>query len=116
MITTIYPVEVSGWDHEQTFFVEKTTLDWEENGAKLLQLRNTLGAEAIVFVRLIKPTDERSTYPVAYQTGNVSLPDASGVRTVRLREMHPTRRTVQPRPAYSGGNHTMEPYPRHQES
>src|ERR1700693_2189963 len=41
-LTDGYRVEVSGWDAKESFFVEKTLLDWEGEGKKEIALRNSL--------------------------------------------------------------------------
>ena len=37
-ITSLYRVEVSGWDKSQTFFVEKSELEWNEESGKHVTL------------------------------------------------------------------------------
>lgn len=37
-ITNSYPVEVSGWDDQQSFFVERCELEWKEETGKHLTL------------------------------------------------------------------------------
>ncbi len=53
-VTNFYPVEVSGWDASESFFVEKSELEWEEDAGKRVILHRTLGEGAHVFVRLIQ--------------------------------------------------------------
>lgn len=90
-----YQVEVSGWDREQTFFVEKTVLEWNGDGAKHILVRNPIAPGAVIFVRLVDPTAERATFPLAYQAESVSGPDSHGVREVQLTQMQP-RATAMP--------------------
>ena len=42
-IINTYPVEASGWDREQVFFVEKSELEWNEETGKYLTLNHSLG-------------------------------------------------------------------------
>jgi len=43
---TAYPVEVSGWDEHEDFFVEKTELQWsEQSGKHILLLRPIVSAD-----------------------------------------------------------------------
>jgi hypothetical protein len=64
---TSYRVEVSGWDSEQNFFVEKSELEWSEEAGKHLNLSHALRDRALLFVRLIHPTSIEGSHPVPYQ-------------------------------------------------
>lgn len=66
--TSLYRVEVSGWDHEQAFFVEKAELEWSEESGKQLALGHSLSEGAVVFVRLLQPTSIERASAVAYKT------------------------------------------------
>ncbi|GAC1666872.1 MAG: hypothetical protein NVS9B4_22640 [Candidatus Acidiferrum sp.] len=63
-----YRVEVSGWDTEERFFVEKTELEWGEKTGKRVCLKHSLRARAIIFVRLLQATMSNPACPVAYET------------------------------------------------
>ena len=95
--TNSYQVEVSGWDREQTFFVEKTVLEWNGDGGKQLYVRHPIAPGAVVFVRLIDPTAERATFPLAYQAELVTGPDAQGIRFVQLAQLKPRASALRPR-------------------
>ena len=89
--TSNYSVEVSGWDRDQTFFVEKTNLKWSESSGKHLVLRRFLLYKAIIFVRLLQSNDADRSYPVPYE----AIPmQASGGRghTYRLHAVRPCLR------------------------
>jgi hypothetical protein len=62
-----YGVEVSGWDSEQSFFVEKTELEWREESGKQITLSRRLNMATMIFVRLLQPTAADRSCPVAYQ-------------------------------------------------
>ena len=85
----VYRVEISGWDTDENFFVEKTTLEWNEESGKKVYLRHPLRANAVVFVRLIDPSASGHTFPIAHQANMVSQPDAQGVCQVSLVPMWP---------------------------
>ena len=70
-----YSVEASGWDHSHAFFVERSELTWSEETGKLLTLSRRLPPGAMIFVRLLQPTDGERAFPVAYETE--ALSDAS---------------------------------------
>lgn len=66
-LASIYSVEVSGWDHAHAFFVERSELCWHEEGGKQLTLSRRLPPRAMIFVRLLQPTDGERAFPVAYE-------------------------------------------------
>jgi hypothetical protein len=68
LLASTYSVEVSGWDHAHTFFVERSELCWSEDTGKLLTLSRRLPPGAMIFVRLLQPTDGERAFPVAYET------------------------------------------------
>jgi len=74
-LASTYSVEVSGWDHSHVFFVERSELTWSEETGKLLTLSRRLPPGAMIFVRLLQPTDGERAFPVAYETE--ALSDAS---------------------------------------
>lgn len=71
-LASTYSVEVSGWDHSHAFFVERSELTWSEETGKLLTLSRRLPARAMIFVRLLQPTDGERAFPVAYETEALS--------------------------------------------
>lgn len=68
-----YQVEVSGWDQNETFFVENSELSWDEQVGKQVGLRHMLDEASMVFVRLLQPATLERTYPVAYMTEYVGM-------------------------------------------
>jgi hypothetical protein len=50
-----YRVEVSGWDAKESFFIEKTALEWTPEDKKAIMLRAPIRTGSIVFVRLLQP-------------------------------------------------------------
>lgn len=91
--STSYRIEISGWDVEQNFFVEKTNLDWSEEQGKKVQLHHPLRNGAVVFIRLIAPTASGHSFPVAYQIENLGPARSAGVWEVRLMPLRPRCRT-----------------------
>lgn len=71
-LASTYSVEVSGWDHSHVFFVERSELTWSEETGKLLTLSRRLPAGAMIFVRLLHPTDGDRAFPVPYETEALS--------------------------------------------
>ncbi len=88
-LSTSYRVEISGWDLDENFFVEKTDLEWNEDQGKKVSLRRRLRDGALVFVRLLAPTDSGHSYPIAYEVQNMSPVDPAGRTEVRLVQLQP---------------------------
>lgn len=66
-ITSLYRVEVSGWDSTQSFFVEKSDLEWNEETGKCVVLSHRLNEDSLIFVRLLQNTAPDRADAVAYQ-------------------------------------------------
>jgi len=72
VLSCTYSVEVSGWDSAHAFFVERSELYWNEETGKQLTLSRRLAPGAMVFVRLLQPTDAERAFPVAYEAEALS--------------------------------------------
>jgi hypothetical protein len=64
---TACPVEVSGWDEHEDFFVEKTELHWSEQSGKHVVLLRPIVSGSLVFLRLIDPMSPERVRPVPYR-------------------------------------------------
>jgi len=84
-----YRVEVSGWDTKETFFVEKTILEWEGEGKKEIALKSRLREGCVVFVRLLQPVTTGNSFPIAYQARTIAGQDANGRARVGLERLRP---------------------------
>ncbi len=71
--TDSYPVEASGWDSAQSFFVEKSELKWDEVTGKLLTLSRLLSPGSMIFLRLLQPISQDRSLSVAYQAQHVGV-------------------------------------------
>lgn len=87
--TNNYPVEVSGWDARENFFVEKTSLAWEEGGMKQVTLRVSLRPGSLVFVRLLQPVASGNNFPIAYQVIYVGAKDKNHRSSVSVQQLKP---------------------------
>ncbi len=85
-ITNSYPVEASGWGSDQSFFVEKSELEWNEETGKYLTLTRSLSPGAMIFLRLLMPTSRDRSLPVPYHAQAVGL-TAEGQRQFRLEQV-----------------------------
>lgn len=84
-----YAVEVSGWDMDEAFFVEKTNLIWNSDGAKEISLCHAVRTGSVLFVRLIQPLANSDSYPVACEAINVAERGAAGRSTIQLTQLRP---------------------------
>ncbi|MFZ1972495.1 MAG: hypothetical protein WAU89_06595 [Candidatus Acidiferrales bacterium] len=84
-----YRVEVSGWDDAESFFVEKTTLDWSETGGKTIGLRSPVRLESVLFVRLIQPLGGGTGFPVPYRAVKISANYLNERLTVKVEQLQP---------------------------
>ena len=72
---TAYPVEVSGWDCNETFFVEKTELQWSKEKAKLIHMTHAVASGSLLFLRLIDSRSADRVHPVTYVAERVAAGD-----------------------------------------
>jgi hypothetical protein len=87
-LTCFYRVEVSGWDHNEAFFVENSELEWDQDSRKRVVLRHGLVDKAIIFVRLLEPMEPERAFPVAYEAEFLqNLPE--GLQEFRLNQIRP---------------------------
>jgi hypothetical protein len=83
------PVEVSGWDDEKHFFVEKSELEWGHAGRRTVSLRCPLHIGSMVFVRSRASNSPRKGYPIAHRAESVEPCPEPGAFRVRLVESEP---------------------------
>jgi hypothetical protein len=89
-LTSVYQVEVSGWDSSQSFFVEKSDLEWNEESGKRVALSRPVREGSILFVRLLQPTAQERSYPVAY-VAEAGSSVANGQFQFRLKQVQPSQ-------------------------
>jgi hypothetical protein len=63
----LYFVEVSGWDIDEVFFVEKSAIEWDEDDEKRVKLRRPLRKGSLIFIRLTQTSAGPRAYPIAYE-------------------------------------------------
>ena len=81
-------VEVSGWDEDEIFFVEKSELSWDNFAGKHIALKHMLGDGDLVFIRMLQPTSLQRSFPIAYETEFIAC-DAHGSHEFRLNAVQP---------------------------
>jgi hypothetical protein len=94
-----YLVEVSGWDAFQNFFVEMTAFHWCPDEKKQIRLRCTVREGSSVFVRLLQPLANSSSFPIAFQATKVLERDAAGLALVQLTKLLPRAQERRMEPA-----------------
>lgn len=93
--------EISGWDAEENFFVEKTFLQEDDDGNRA-DLRARLRVGSLVFVRMIEEHSMNRAVPVTYKVSSISLCPGRGeadavareVEMIRLRPREATMRAL----------------------
>ena len=90
-VSSLYRVEVSGWDKSRTFFVEKSELEWNEDSGKYVTLSSAVPDGSVIFLRLIQPLSADRSQSVPYETEFLSV-TADGQNQFRLHPVSP--RTV----------------------
>ena len=88
MAANTYQVETSGWDVDESFFVEKTELYWKD-AEKTVHLLHAVRKGTVVFVRLIGIDAPENSFPVAYQAVAVSYQMQQRCYDVSLMQMLP---------------------------
>jgi hypothetical protein len=92
-----YHIEISGWGVDNSFFVERSNLQWTAEGEKRVHLHRAIPEGAMVFVRLLtrelcnQPCNESSnrSVPVAYRVQRVLPIDSQGGSWMSLVQLHP---------------------------
>src|ERR1700761_7085729 len=97
-ITKTYPVEISGWDANDHFFVEKTLLEWKEGNPKTADLHCSVRVGCVLFIRLLRAGPIGTNFPVAYEAASVDKDGQSGAAQISLVQL-------QPRPATNGASY-----------
>jgi len=87
-LTDTYPVEASGWDSAQSFFVEKAELEWNELTGKHVTLSRSLSPGSMIFLRLLQPMSPDRSLPVAYHAQPMGV-TPEGQQQFRLNQIEP---------------------------
>jgi hypothetical protein len=67
-----YAVEVSGWDSNGDFFVERTELRWSEGSAKHVRTTHRIAPGTLLFLRLLNSVSVDCAHPVTYVAERVA--------------------------------------------
>jgi hypothetical protein len=66
-LTQIGMVEISGWDEDEVFFVERSELGWDEYAGNHVTLTRMLSEGSLIFVRPIQATALYRASPIPYE-------------------------------------------------
>jgi hypothetical protein len=83
-----YLVEISGWDEEESFFVEKSQLSCDGFACKLITLQHRLCDGSLIFLRLLNSDTPLTAIPIAYEVHFVGS-DLHGFNQFSLLPAHP---------------------------
>ncbi|HEY0701298.1 MAG TPA: hypothetical protein VGD60_00885 [Candidatus Acidoferrales bacterium] len=97
-----YRVEVSGWDANESFFVEKSTLLWTESLGKRLALKALVRIGSVLFVRLIKPLGGGNGLPVAYRAVEYGAANRGTQGMVTVEQLQPRLAFVETSARFAG--------------
>ena len=81
-------VEVSGWDEDEIFFVEKSELSWDDFAGKHISLKHMLAEGALVFVRTLQPASPQRSFPIPSEAEFIGC-DVQGAHEFRLNSVQP---------------------------
>ncbi len=87
-IASNYRAEVSGWDEDEIFFVEKSELCWDDFAGKHISLKHMLGEGALVFIRMLEPTSLQRSSPISHEAEFIGC-DQQGCHEFRLSPVQP---------------------------
>jgi len=83
-----FQVEISGWDFNENFFVEKTELEWSEE-VKTIRVQHPVRKGTLVFVRLMGTAVRDGSCPVAYEAAEVNFLPQLLTYEVSLKQIQP---------------------------
>lgn len=84
-----YRVEISGWDADEKFFVEKSMLIWTEGVGKRVTLKTVARVGSVLFVRLIQGLGGGTAFPVAYRAVEFAPDNHGSGGVVTLEQLQP---------------------------
>jgi hypothetical protein len=85
----MHRVEVSGWDQNEEFFVERTALQWDEGEYRTVLVRRRVRQGALVFVRPLDTTEPARAFPVAYRVRQMEERENGALRELKLNQVWP---------------------------
>jgi hypothetical protein len=81
-------IEVSGWDEDEMFFVEKSEFSYSEASGKHITLQHNLADGSLIFLRVIHTSIPLNAIPVAYRVHPLGF-DSQGLFQFSLAPAQP---------------------------
>jgi hypothetical protein len=94
-VPTTYAIETSGWDANEDFFVEKTSLEWNTSERKI-RLQHPVKVGTILFIRLSGIAPLGDSCPVAHQAMGVEYAPETQSYLVHLTQVLPRMHPLGP--------------------
>jgi hypothetical protein len=85
--------EISGWDTEENFFVEKAILHRQSGGNQKAGIYARLRVGSLVFIRVPDEASMDRTVPVTYQVSGIVSTNRNGAHEVCLTRLRPREST-----------------------
>ncbi|HLW82540.1 MAG TPA: hypothetical protein VKS20_10930 [Candidatus Acidoferrales bacterium] len=82
-------VEISGWDTDENFFVERAAIQNAPQGRQRVVLRVQLRVGSLVFLRLSEDFSLDRSVPIAYQVVKLAANTIRRQHEVELIQLHP---------------------------
>jgi hypothetical protein len=86
---SVYRVEISGWDLDEQFFVERAALEWRVGEQKTVLIQRRARQGALLFIRLLENSSPSRPFPVAYRVREVREREAGKLYELILSQVWP---------------------------
>jgi hypothetical protein len=86
---SVYRVEISGWDLNEQFFVERAALEWGVGEQKTVLVHRRARQGALLFVRLLESSAPERSFPVAYRVREIREREGGSMYELILRQVWP---------------------------
>ena len=90
----MYRVEVSGWDLNEQFFVERTALQWGQGDQRTVLIRQRVRQGALVFIRLLEAEAPSRCFPVAYRARQITERENGALYELALSQVWPAEEST----------------------
>jgi hypothetical protein len=87
---SVYRVEISGWDLNDQFFVERAALEWGLGEQKTVLMRRRARQGALLFIRLLENSAPERSFPVAYRVREIREREGGSLYELILSQVWPT--------------------------
>jgi len=87
---SVYRVEISGWDVNEQFFVERAALEWSVGEQKTVLIHRRARQGALLFIRLLDNSAPARTFPVAYRVREIREREGESAYELILSQVWPT--------------------------